>query len=222
MKDEIKYLILDYGKVLADSVTGHWFITPKFYEIVNTNKIDMEKFNNSIKKLSYLISQEMQNEEDEYNAFCKVYYNVLKDIGFSNNIEELSEKIAYDFVYNIEKHILYSDVKDNLERLAKKYKLILLSDNWPCVYKLMKKWNIDTFFDNIYVSSIYNCKKEEKVFFDFPIRDFNIEKNEAIFVDDNIELLKIANEKGLIPILMDRKNETNECEYKVIQSLLEL
>ena len=30
-----KYIILDFGKVLAGPTTGEWFITPKFKELVD-------------------------------------------------------------------------------------------------------------------------------------------------------------------------------------------
>lgn len=36
----IKYLILDFGKVLAYPTTGNWSITPKFIELVDLKKID--------------------------------------------------------------------------------------------------------------------------------------------------------------------------------------
>ena len=35
-----KYLILDFGKVLAGPTTGHWFITPKFLELVDMNYVN--------------------------------------------------------------------------------------------------------------------------------------------------------------------------------------
>ena len=40
-----KYIILDFGKVIAGPTTGHWDITPKFLELIDINKINIEKFN---------------------------------------------------------------------------------------------------------------------------------------------------------------------------------
>lgn len=37
--DNIKYLIFDYGDVLAYPITGHWFITPEFYSIIEKKKL---------------------------------------------------------------------------------------------------------------------------------------------------------------------------------------
>ena len=143
-------------------------------------------------------------------------------MNYKGDVEELSGKIAYDFTYNDDKYILFSDVKENLERLSKKYKLLLLSDNWPCVYRIMKDWDIEKYFDNMYISSVYDAKKEEKILFDYPIKDYKIKKGEAIFIDDKEELVDIGYEKGLTPIVMDRNNEYQNCKYKKISSLIEL
>lgn len=61
-----------------------------------------------------------------------------------------------------------------------------------------------------------------KIFFDYPINDYKIKPNEAVFVDDNIELLKIGKEKGLICYLMDRDNQSNSEAFRVIHSLKEI
>lgn len=221
--DKAKYLVLDFGNVIAGSPTLHWFITPKFFEVVDKNKFDVQKFNKAIKNNSKLISVKMTTEEEQYEAFKQVYYNIFKEIDYDGNIKDLSEKVAYDFTYNDELFFLFKDAKENLERLSEKYKLILVSDNWPCVFRIMKDWNIDKYFEKIYVSSIYNAKKEEGILFDYPIKEFNIKDNEAIFIDDHENLVDIAKNKGMIPIVMDRFNEyDNKSKYKIITSLSEI
>ena len=37
----VKYIILDFGKVLAYPTTGNWHITPKFIELIDLKKIDI-------------------------------------------------------------------------------------------------------------------------------------------------------------------------------------
>ena len=49
----IKNIIFDIGGVLANPKSGHWFITPNFYNIIDINLIDEEKLNNSLKKHLY-------------------------------------------------------------------------------------------------------------------------------------------------------------------------
>ena len=51
-----KYIILDFGNVIVTPTSGDWFITPKFLELVNINKISNDKLQeakNKYKILSY-------------------------------------------------------------------------------------------------------------------------------------------------------------------------
>ena len=217
-----KYLILDFGNVIAGSPTLHWFITPNFFKYVDKDKFDVVKFNKAIKDNSKLISTKMITDEEQYQVFKKVYNNIFKEIQYDGNIEEISKKVAYDFTYNDDLFFLFDDAKENLKRLSDKYKLILVSDNWPCVFRIMKKWGIDKYFEKVYVSSVYEAKKEEGILFDYPIKEFNIKDNEAIFVDDHENLVDVAFNKGMIPVVMDRFEEYDRCKYKKIESLNEL
>ena len=222
-KEEQKYLILDFGLVLGKPKTGNWFITPNFYEIIGKNKIDLKRLNVLFNKYNENISKKIITKEEEYKAFKEFYFNIMNELKIVKNLEEVSEKLAEDFVYNEEKYIMYDDVYEFLERESQKYIIILLSDNWPCVYAILKKWGIDRFFTKIYISSEYPALKKDGLLFDYAINEFRIKKNEAIFIDDNPELLEIADKKKLIPVLMDRNNLHNDYStYKRIQNLEEI
>ena len=98
----------------------------------------------------------------------------------------------------------------------------MLSDNWPSVIDYMKENEIYNYFEKLYVSSIYGQKKKDRLFFDNPIKDFKINKGEAIFIDDNEKLLEIAQEKGLDVRLMDRENKVKDSEFIIIHKLSEI
>lgn len=217
----VKYLILDFGKVLAYPTTGYWFITPMLLEIINENNINIEELLNAMKEYNFILSQKVVTIEEEYNMFYEFYKNIFERINFNISKEDL-EKIAYDITYNDEKYKIYEKVKEELEILSKKYKLLLLSDNWPCGARIMKNADIDKYFEKIYISSIYGVEKKDKVFFDYPIDDYTIKKGEAIFIDDNESLLDIALEKGLDVRHMDREKEITSSKYKIINSLLDI
>lgn len=219
-KEEQKYLILDFGLVLGKPKTGNWFITPNFYEIIGKNKIDLKRLNVLFNKYNENISKKIITKEEEYKAFKEFYLNIVNELKIVKNPEEVSEKLAEDFVYNEEKYIMYDDVYEFLEKESQKYIIILLSDNWPCVYAILKNWGIDKFFTKIYISSEYHALKKDGLLFDYAINEFKIKKNEAIFVDDNPELLEIADKKKLIPVLMDRNNlHKDYSTYKKINNL---
>ena len=216
----LKYIILDFGRVLAYPPTGYWQITPKFLELVDITKIDTEKLKVSIKKHNNIIScgLKITDCKEEYTSMLEFYENVLQECSVKD-YQNIAKQIAYNFVYEFDKYKLYDDVKSALQELSKDYKLILLSDNWPSVIEYMKKNEIYTHFEKVYVSSIYGQQKKDGMFFDNPIKDFDIKPSEAIFIDDNEKLLDIAVTKGLNVKLMDRENKIENSKYEIISNL---
>lgn len=215
----IKYIVLDFGKVIAGPTTGNWFITPKFKELVNMNLINLEELNKAFIKYKDIKNGKIMTLEEEYNMFYNFYDSILKEINYPYYSKKIIEDIAYNFTYQNDKYTFYKNVKKEIEELSKKYTLILLSDNWPCVIRIMKENKIYNYFDRIYVSSFYGKLKEDRILFDYLINDYKLKENEAIFIDDNELLLDIAKEKGFIVKLMDRYNEVISSKYEIINNL---
>lgn len=162
------------------------------------------------------------NRKEEYEMFFTFYTQLFDMLDYPYKSKKLINDIVYDMVYTSNKYRLYDEVKTELEELSKKYTLLLLSDNWPCCVDIMKEHVIDKYFDRLYISSIYGCKKSDEIFFDYPINDYKINTGEAIFIDDNPNLLEIACRKGLGVRLMDREKKYQDSEYPIIHNLSEL
>ena len=211
-----KYIILDFGNVIAAPTTGNWDITPKFLELIDINEIDIYKFKKIREKYGGILSEKVTTLEEEYNMFLRFYEPILKEFGYSKDI---AEKIAYDRTYSFDKYTLYDNIYDELNDLKKKYKLLLLTDNWPCANNYLKEYNLYNYFDKIYISSFYGVEKKDKLLFDYPINEFNIKPKEALFIDDNEFNLDNAKEKGFDVMLMDRENIIKDSKYKIINNL---
>ena len=136
--------------------------------------------------------------------------------------KEIAEKIAFNRTYESDKYTPYDNIKNELIALSKKYELLLLSDNWPDAIKSLKDYQIYDLFSKVYISSIYGQVKKNGDFFDNPIRDFNIKKGEAIFIDDNEGLLEIALNKGFEVRLMDRERKIEKSKFKIIHDLKQI
>lgn len=214
----VKYLILDFGKVLAGPTTGQWFITPYFLKVIDINKLDLDKLAHALKEHNPILARKAETEEDEYNLFYEFYSYIFKEIDYSVD-DSIIKDIAHDFTYQNSKYTLYDNVKEELEELSRQYTLLMLTDNWPCVIRILKEFNIYHYFDKVYVSSIYGCQKKDKYFFDYPINDYQIKSGEAIFIDDNEDLIDIAHSKGLDVRLMNREQKDIESKYEIITDL---
>lgn len=214
-----KYIILDFGNVIAGPKSGSWNITEKFKELIDIDTLDKNKLEKLRLKYKNILSEKLNNQEEEYDMFTRFYDSILKNMNIANYNINIAKQIAYDRTYNNEKYVLFDDVKDELSKLKGKYKLILLTDNWPSVYDYLKVNDLNKYFEKVYISSMYGVEKKDGVFFDYPTKDFNIKKGEALFIDDNETNLKIAKGKGIDVLLMDRKNKVKYSKYKIIHNL---
>ena len=160
-----KYIILDFGKVLAYPTTGNWDITPKFLELIDINKIDINKLKEIRKKYSSILSEKVVTLEEEYDMFKRFYDGILKDYKLENYKTEIAEQIAYDRTYNYNKYTLYPNIEEELKVLKENYTLILLSDNWPSVLPYMKDNNIYIIILIKYIYLLFMDKKKKIVYF---------------------------------------------------------
>ena len=215
----IKYLILDFGMVLAYPPTGNWHITNKFNELIDKSKMDKEKFKRAYEKHKHILSETVITLDEEYDMMRRFYNNIFKDAEYSDYNEKICDEIAYDRVYGNDKYVPYDNIKAELKPLKNKYTLLLLSDNWPSVYNAMKEYGIYDYFDKIYVSSVYGQEKKDGDFFNNPINDYEIKSGEALFIDDKETLLDVAVSKGLDVKLMDRANGVTDSKYEIIHDL---
>ena len=214
-----KNLFFDVGSTLHYPVTKNWFITPNFFNIVGT--INKQVIEDAIKNNLHLLDERnISTELEEYEMFCKFYMHVLQYIKYPNITTDIVNKLAYDCVYNDEKVKFYNEVKEELQKLSKKYTLYIISDTWPSTYRVLKNYGIYDLFTKVYISSELGCKKSDKTLFEIALED--IDKNdENYFIDDRYDLLRISEQYGFIPVIIDRdKNQTTN--YIEVETLTDL
>ena len=166
LNENIKYIVFDIGGVFLKPTTGHWFITPYINDLLK-NKIDMEEFKLSLKNNYELVNEiSLQTEEEEYSMFYNYYKKSLEDINYSKMSDELLSKMSKSITYDNNRYTFYSDVKDALETLSKKYRLVILSDNFPSIKRILKDIDIDKYFKPMIISTFYGYRKKDKILFE--------------------------------------------------------
>lgn len=221
LNENIKYIVFDIGGVFLKPTTGHWFITPYINDLLK-NKIDMEEFKLSLKNNYELVNEiSLQTEEQEYSMFYNYYKKSLEDINYSEISDELLSKMSKSITYDNKRYTFYSDVKDTLETLSKKYRLVILSDNFPSIKRILKDIDIDKYFKPMIISTFYGYRKKDKILFEILKNDIQYKERTAIFIDDNEKNLDIAKEYKLIPIRMDRNKNSNS-KYPIINNLTDI
>lgn len=234
-KRNIKAVLFDSGRVLNESSTGHWFISPRFFEYVDEgkyNSINKEKINTAFKKaVQYINSQILiETKEDEYLHFNK-YYDI-----FSNNLPELELKeeqinsLALDLVYNVNKYIFFDDALKIIPKLKVKYKLAVVSDAWPSLKDVYENKDLYNYFDSFVISSILGITKPNEKMYLKALEELNVLPEEAVFIDDNLINCEGAMKLGINGVLLCRnkfqyfiyKLISIEKDYEVINDLEEL
>ncbi len=214
-----KYMILDFGNVLVYPTSGDWNMTPTFMKKINPSEDNIEGLKILFKKYSFYLDEKLLTTDEEYEMFKSFYGSVLSECDWFTYDEKIIDEIAYNRTYELDKYTLFEEVKDELEKLSKKYKLIMLTDNWPCVIDYLKHYDLLKYFEKVYISSFYAELKREGVFFDHPVEDFNFNPQDTIFIDDHEDILDVAHEKGFIVYQMDRKKTVKSSKYEIIHDL---
>lgn len=219
--ENIKYIVFDVGGVFLKPTTGHWFITPYIIELLK-DKVDMEEFKISLKNNYELVNEiSLQTEEEEYSMFYNYYKKSLEDINYNEMSHELLSQMSKSITWDNNRYTFYSDLKPTLESLSKKYTLIILSDNFPSIKRILKDIGIDKYFQTMIFSTFYGYRKKDKKLFEILKNNIQYEEKTAIFIDDNENNLDIAKEYGLIPIRMNRNKNSNS-KYPIINNLTEI
>ena len=218
-----KNIIFDNGGVLSVPKTGHWFITPNFWNILGIEeKENIDNIKKTMKEFIYLLTQEPKTELEEYKMFKDFYYQVLNKINYKNLNENTINSLAWDNVYNDDKYIFFEDVDDELKKLSKEYNLYMITDAWPSSFRVLDNKNISKYFKGIMVSSIESKIKIEGLFERFLEKNKNLIPQESVFIDDRKDILDKAHQCGFKVLLMDRSEKQCDYTYTVINKLNEI
>lgn len=225
--NNIKAILFDSGRTLNIPRTGHWFITPNFFNIINDTSFQYteDQLSEAMNKACDHINKMLlvKTEEDEFTMFKEFYEIVLKEIKYTSINEEIINSLASDNVYNDDKFYFFDDVELGLQRLKDKYILGVVSDTWPSLERVFINKSLRKYFSTFVMSSIYGSYKAEKVLFKIAIEEIGVKPEEVIFIDDSESNLIAAEDFGMIPILIDRYDRNDiESKYPIIKSLNDL
>ena len=123
----VKYIVLDFGMVLAYPTTGNWHITPKFIELVDINKLNREQlkkaFDNNKELLDKKIAFNRTYESDKYTPYDNIknelialsekYELLLLSDNWPDAIKSLKDYQIYDLFSKVYISSIYGQVKKN-------------------------------------------------------------------------------------------------------------
>lgn len=231
----IKAVLFDSGRVLNGPVTGHWFITPNFWEYIDKSifdSIDKSKIASAFAEADkYIVAQKLMiTKDEEYKHFVKFYEIVSSQLPELKLTADAIENIAKDLVFNPTKYSFYDDALEVVPKLKNKYKLAIVSDAWPSLLDVYNENNMTSYFDSIVISSFLGTSKPDSKMYNTALQELNIKPEEAIFIDDSLKNCMGAMEVGINTVFLCRNKQTYISEkiksigkgYKVINDLKQL
>lgn len=149
LQTEVKAIFFDAGRVLLFPSSGHWFISPRFYEIVKKEiyiKIPKDKVKQAFDKANQYLSERIlvSSLEEEVELFKHFYKIVAEELQELELDERDVSELAEDLVYNCDKYSFYEDAKLVLPQFKYKYKIAVISDAWPSLVS-NRTWNTWSF-----------------------------------------------------------------------------
>lgn len=208
----IKAILFDSGRVLNGPVTGHWFITPNFWEYVNKDvfdSLDKSKIASAFAEADkYIITQKlMTTKDEEYKHFIKFYEIFSLRLPELKLYSETIENIARDLVFNPEKYVFYDDALSVIPELKDKCKLAIVSDAWPSLLDVYEENNMTSYFDSIVISSFLGTSKPDSKMYNTALEELDVKPEEAIFIDDSLKNCIGAIEVGINAVLLCRNKQ---------------
>ncbi len=191
----IKNIIFDFGDVLID--------------------LDKIKFSNRYKSL---LKPDAQQEKQLEALLIELEVGAISIVEMTDAMSKvMGRKISAEKIISVyNSMLLYIKPHrfDFLDDLKSKYNLYLLSNtniihlSWIYDYLDREYGMLDfdeRFFVKTYYSHLIEMRKPNRDIYDFVLKDANLVASETMFIDDNEDNIKMANEIGIIGILHDPK-----------------
>lgn len=188
----IKNIVIDFGGVLT---IGKY--SRVVFDLIKINKnIDNEKYFRELLIQLNWGKISLNKLLAEFNKHSNS--NISKDEMISHFVEAININNG-----------LFNYLKDCKK---KGLKIILFSNNNTISVEGIKKKKKDIFgtFDNIFFSYKYNLKKPDKKFYEIMIKEAKINPKESVFIDDQEDNIKTAEEFGFKTVLFKNNKKLKE------------
>jgi putative hydrolase of the HAD superfamily len=222
---KITTILFDAGDTLVYPRSGHWYITPNFYHLLERYGVAPSPRSVLETALlsahSYLDNRHsIQTEEEEAQQFREYYSLVFKSLYDSPVPDDLIRDLSNDMVFNDDKFVFFKDSLECVNRLHRNgYKLGILSNTWPSLERVFRNAGYREFFDVFVISSQVGCFKPSLRIYHTAIKQSGSRPEHILFVDDSESNLAGGAEAGLVPVRISRYGRCNTSPYHCIEYL---
>lgn len=191
----IKVILFDFWGTLVEN--GVW---SPIKQVKNILKIDLP-FS------EYVIRMEKAMMTSSFSKLKEAFIAVCREFDLEPEKETIETLVG---LWNKNWMLAqpYEEVKEMLQDLQGKYKLVLISntDNFS-VTNVLEKFELKNYFDRIFFSFEVGMIKTDKNFFKHVLDEIRLNIEDCIMVGDSIQSdIMAAKKLGMTAILIDRRN----------------
>ena len=161
-------------------------------------------------------------EEAEIAQFKALYSMIASDLPELALTKRQIDALVHAQVSGIYE-CFFDDALPTLKALHGKYKLGIISDNWPSLKQRLKSGGVDSYFSTVTISSYLGTFKPDKRMYLHALEQMKLPPEQTIFIDDGVENLEGAEKCGIQPVLITAKPHAESGgKYPSIKKLSEL
>ena len=156
-----------------------------------------------------------------FNAYQKGFLEMPE---LEYEIKKILPNSAYVVPYalsGLQQSIEVNNVVLNLVQIIRQagVKVIVMSNSTPETEYVMKKCNLNEYFDGIILSTVIGSIKPEEKIYEYAITKFNIDSENTYMIDDTKKNLETARKFGILTERCKNTKDTIECLYEYIKQI---
>lgn len=212
MLKPVEGIFLDIGWTLMYPPSGSWMLSIKAKELLKG--IPQEQ----IQAVQDRCYQKLDDNhlvltvDDEYRQFLTFYtelYGSFPELGVT---PQQIKAITDEKVYDDEVYTFFDDSMETVRYLAGRYKLGIISDTWPSIERVLKRFGYRDYFSHITFSCALGVFKPHENMYSHALQGLGVPAEKTVFVDDYVKNLRGAQKAGMQGVLSTVSPETEPTE----------
>ena len=210
MTEELDAVFFDLGGTLVDMSVPREDLWSKVLS-EHGAEIEREELSKALRKTDRDLDEAFaQIQGTDERPFWKAYDDaVLGNLGVQVDLERFREDLSKAFAEVIPDESVwadYPDAKPLLERLGERdIQVGLISNATDLARRVLKRLDMERYFDPIVISSEIGHRKPEKAIFEKALYEAGVAPSRAIYIGDKLAVdVKGANKAGMNAVLIDR------------------
>lgn len=164
----------------------------------------------------YITRFEKSFMTQKFDSLTEAFQNVIDEFEL-NPPSFVNEKLVGMWNKNMLLCKPFADTLSNLEKLKKKYKIVLISNTDQFTIKqVIDKFGLKDYFDEMIFSHDLGILKNDSEMFETALKKVGVKPEDAVMVGDSMESdIRGAEKAGIKAILIDRRDK-REYNHKIV------